>query len=412
MTFNKLEYTLINTIRRNPNLIKSVVASKLDTSWSTVSKVIKDLERQNILSIQQNDVGERNSQKALYKAKVSINRNFEHYIGISVGSSNIKIVFMGFDFYLLKKQEVFLTDNMLIYFERMLSKYQFICEESDEFCRWCAPTPNDIDTLTKTLMDICANICELKNTTKFNVSAITFTLPGHIDFEQQKIIHAANLCNNNIRNSNLSRLITSTIINKLEKNKIAVFIDHNIKSSTIAEEEHLFSSSDVLCKNMMVIYLGKGLGIGMVLNNRLYRGNQNLAGQLGHITLQNGRELEEIIRNDIFSSRNEGADFASLSSIELKNILAKNIAKKNDLINLLADTIKNIVQILGIEDIVFSGKFDSIFEEIEMSLNNKFEELNFSGLHLTHSYYGEYSAAVGAAMSCFYNLYEIPFEWL
>lgn len=68
---------------------------------------------------------------------------------------------------------------------------------------------------------------------------------------------------------------------------IPVFIDND--SSLIALAELKFASARDK-KNVVVINIGWGIGLGMILNNTLFRGDDGFAGEFSHIPLfQNGK---------------------------------------------------------------------------------------------------------------------------
>lgn len=72
-----------------------------------------------------------------------------------------------------------------------------------------------------------------------------------------------------------------------EKLGLPVFIDND--SSLIALAELRFGAARGK-KNVMVINIGWGVGLGMVLNGELFRGNNGFAGEFSHIPLfSNGR---------------------------------------------------------------------------------------------------------------------------
>ena len=78
---------------------------------------------------------------------------------------------------------------------------------------------------------------------------------------------------------------------------------------------------------------------------------------------------------------------------------------------MLAQALSDVIFVVGIKDIIFSGKFDKILDCIELDLTSKLEDLGIHGIQLYHSHYGEFSAAIGAAMGCFYNRYGIDYSW-
>ena len=70
---------------------------------------------------------------------------------------------------------------------------------------------------------------------------------------------------------------------KLEqKTKLPVFIDNDAKLMTLAEHE-LGAAKHY--KNVLCLTLGTGVGGGLIINDSLYRGPDNAAGEVGHFPL-------------------------------------------------------------------------------------------------------------------------------
>ncbi len=110
---------------------------------------------------------------------------------------------------------------------------------------------------------------------KSKVAGIGISMPGFIDAKQG--INYSFLSN---RQGTLTAFIES-------RTGIPVFIDND--SSLIALAELKFGAARNK-KNVMVINVGWGIGLGMVLNNTLFRGDDGFAGEFSHIPLfQNGK---------------------------------------------------------------------------------------------------------------------------
>ena len=69
-----------------------------------------------------------------------------------------------------------------------------------------------------------------------------------------------------------------------DKLKLPVYIDND--SRLIANAELYFGAA-VGMKDVMVINIGWGTGLGMIINGQLYRGNSGYAGEFSHIPLSN-----------------------------------------------------------------------------------------------------------------------------
>ncbi|HLD88039.1 MAG TPA: ROK family protein [Candidatus Omnitrophota bacterium] len=66
------------------------------------------------------------------------------------------------------------------------------------------------------------------------------------------------------------------------KTGLPVVVDNDVKLITLAEWKFGAGRG---AANMMCITLGTGVGAGLILNNALYRGEGNAAGELGHVPL-------------------------------------------------------------------------------------------------------------------------------
>ncbi|MGY0035372.1 ROK family transcriptional regulator [Pedobacter sp. NJ-S-72] len=69
-----------------------------------------------------------------------------------------------------------------------------------------------------------------------------------------------------------------------DKLKLPVYIDND--SRLIANAELHFGAA-VGMKDVMVVNIGWGTGLGMIINGQLYRGNSGYAGEFSHIPLSN-----------------------------------------------------------------------------------------------------------------------------
>lgn len=68
--------------------------------------------------------------------------------------------------------------------------------------------------------------------------------------------------------------------------KLPVFIDNDAKLMTLAEHQ---AGAAVGYKNALCLTLGTGVGGGLIINGALYRGRDNAAGEIGHLSLnENG----------------------------------------------------------------------------------------------------------------------------
>lgn len=71
-----------------------------------------------------------------------------------------------------------------------------------------------------------------------------------------------------------------------QKTKLLVFVDNDAKLMTLAEHE---AGAAKHYKNVLCLTLGTGVGGGLIINDLLYRGPDNAAGEAGHLPVnENG----------------------------------------------------------------------------------------------------------------------------
>jgi len=110
---------------------------------------------------------------------------------------------------------------------------------------------------------------------KSAILGVGLTMPGFIDTEM-----GINYTYMNTAGQPLAAYLQQQIA-------IPVFLDND--STAIALAEQKFGVAAPM-KNVMVLNLGWGIGLGMILNNKIFRGNNGLAGEFSHIPLfKNGK---------------------------------------------------------------------------------------------------------------------------
>ena len=105
------------------------------------------------------------------------------------------------------------------------------------------------------------------------IAGIGIGLPGLVDFDKGVVRFLPNIPG--WKNVSLKSILQRQL-------KLPVFVDNDVKLITLAEWK-LGAGAGV--KNLICMTLGTGVGSGLVLNNHLYRGLGNAAGELGHMPL-------------------------------------------------------------------------------------------------------------------------------
>jgi len=109
--------------------------------------------------------------------------------------------------------------------------------------------------------------------TKKQVAGVGIGLPGLVDYEKGIVRFLPNI-------PGWKKVPLKSILQ--DKVKLPVFVDNDVKVITLAEST--FGAGRGV-KNLICLTLGTGVGASLILNGRLYRGEDNAAGELGHVPL-------------------------------------------------------------------------------------------------------------------------------
>jgi glucokinase-like ROK family protein len=130
------------------------------------------------------------------------------------------------------------------------------------------PTASQEKTLGQTMALVEAGIAACHSLGQ-RILGLSFSIPGTVDLERGELIFAPNL---NWRNIPFRQIFSG-------KTGIKVFIENDANAAAIAE--HLFGVARNL-RDFLFVFAGVGLGGGLFLNDRLYRGKGGYAGEIGH----------------------------------------------------------------------------------------------------------------------------------
>ncbi len=98
-------------------------------------------------------------------------------------------------------------------------------------------------------------------------------LPGLVDYEKGIVRFLPNIPG--WRGVHLKSILQKRV-------KLPVFVDNDVKIITLAESR--FGAGRGV-RNLVCLTLGTGVGAALILNGQLYRGEDNAAGELGHMPL-------------------------------------------------------------------------------------------------------------------------------
>jgi glucokinase-like ROK family protein len=113
---------------------------------------------------------------------------------------------------------------------------------------------------------------------KLRLLGLGLAVPGTVDLQEGVLVYSPNLRWHNVP---LRKIFS-------EHTGLKVFIENDANAAGVAE--HLFGVMRQT-KDFIFVYAGVGIGGGLFLNGKLYRGHNGFAGEIGHIsTAENGSE--------------------------------------------------------------------------------------------------------------------------
>lgn len=413
------DYTnLLNIYRCFPKIEKKDILNILGLSLPTLNRDLTDLCKEGYLIY--------NKEQKTNK----INSDFGYYVGVGVGSTQIKVVFLNFDFkpidystltYFLNKCDVFTKKIEGEWFKPCMDKnrygYLYISTPKDKLSK----LTNKINYIFEQLMILNSFMSTENN----GILGIGMSFSGAVDIKRKIIKSVPNIPY--IKSLNYECLINQENRFYLIQNNIPVIIDHNAKSAAVAEKYYLYRNDIEFSKNknIAIIYFGFGISTGLIIDSKLYRGSSNFSGEIGHIPIPHIIKSNEIeccgcgsndclefrIRKDVFNIDEESFKLAATE--ELIEILNDDEEKLELFIKYIGYAINYLVNILNIELVVFSGKLTRIYEEVEKFDKYFINNMTMYGLSYTRenckysfSRLGLLSSAIGAAIEVAYPNHE------
>ena len=191
----------------------------------------------------------------------------------------------------------------------------------------------------------------------FNVESIGIGCAGFIDYKKGVVIKSPNI--NFLENYPLKNIIEDSV-------KIPTFIDNDVKMGAIGE---LFFGEGVDSPFFIFLTLGTGIGGAIVYKNKLIRGMNNLAGEIGHITLD---------KEGIFCGCGKRGCFEKLSSGgSIKDYVIQGIkmGRKTKILDRVGNDIQKIDTIIIM---------DLAFENDELCVEAVLNSLQYVGLVISY----------------------------
>ncbi len=137
-------------------------------------------------------------------------------------------------------------------------------------CVYDFPTPRSYDRLMDALVDRAQHLIQ---TRKVPTLGIGISAPGGIDYRRQRVLLSPNLhmTDGHSPSADLSRRLG-----------IEAVLTHEIRGACLAERAYGIARG---MNNFVMVWAYSGLGAAAVIDGRLLQGQEHMAGELGHITV-------------------------------------------------------------------------------------------------------------------------------
>ena len=257
-------------------------------------------------------------------------------------------------------------------------------------------TPKDKKDVIQKLMEL---IVYYKKDNSFN--RIGIGIAGQIDHKNGIIEHTPNI--NFLDNTNLKKIIKETIGESVE-------IENDVKCFALAE--NVFGR---VKKYHNIVYLAIGTGIGGAIefDNKLYRGENNIAGEFGHMVIANngkkcacgnkgcweqyvsGRAIEKLYF-ELYKQKKKSKEIAIDSAKGVKK--DKKVIKQAS--SYLATGLVNIINTINPEAIVIGGSVVKQDEILQLAKKEALKKVLIPGrkTKIVRSRLGNEATLVGAGL--------------
>ena len=415
----KQYHKFLQALRLYPELDKIKIAEKTNVSPPTLYKAFDDLKEQ-----------------LLVNGDTRINPLFGTFVGISIGTSLCKVVFLHFDFteydkedFKLFKDEILQLHNIDIITNDTNNDYDYVYFK----------TPDSFGQLKQYLDIIFDVIQKLVREDKLNLLSIGISSTGSIDEKKQVIRQAHNL--SYLDGRTIDDLYFSDKKVFFQSNNIPIFLVQNSTAAVIAEKFKIHQNEKDLKdnKNLVAVYLEYGIGAGFIINGKLYSGTNGYAGEIGHIPvpitmLDQCQDLIKIKNFKVNSKCTCGAtgcidhvvrslafsefdtNYKYKNSDDLYKYFCENDKEAKCLGMILGYITNTLAAILNVDLVIFTGKLYKsmpvLKKHIEKSLDENNLKYNRCDCKIYESKIGTLAPAIGAAIYSYYKNCDIEIEWV
>lgn len=271
--------------------------------------------------------------------------------------------------------------------------------------------------LIKAMIDTSGDFLRSSKLKANQVAGIGVGVPGPVNFEEGIIYTLTNIKGWN--NVELEKIFE-------EKLKIKTYLDNDV--NVIAVGEHIYGAGTGV-DNLICITLGTGVGGALIINGKIYRGANFVAGEIGHVPINIKGPvcacgavacLERYVGNRYIVERAKRAARRKKKSLLSKLVkgdmskitpeLITKAARKNDSLArsiwqeaglYIGTALSGVVNLLNPEMIIIGGGISKagnvLLEPIRQTVKKRSMASSLKGLKIVSARLGEDAGLIGAA---------------
>ena len=339
-TLNEINISVvIDRIRRGDNVSRSSLSRELKLSLPSISRIVRKLINKNYVI----EVGLGNSSGGKKPTIIRFNRERSYVIGIGVDINFIDVMLSD------------LSGN-----EKKNIYKKFLKDKS----------PKD---MIKTIVKYIYKIIEEAKVENDKVEVVSLGIPAMVESETGLIRMCPTMPS--WEGINLSKVLS-------EKINKEVLVDNEANMSLLGERWK-GGAQDI--DNVIFIGVGTGIGAGILINEKIFRGSNGSAGEIGHMFIDRNLnrsisqpygQFEYLASNTALGRKATEIDSSSEDKKDMKD-RAKDNSKKNLILKVLdnfAFGIANLIAVLNPELVVIRGELfydsDYFFDYFKDKVNS------------------------------------------
>lgn len=315
---------IIKLLLEKDEITKLDISRELDISITTVSTNISELKESGVVE----DVRSLESTGGRKAMAIKLNENCKYGLGIALTPRHIKLSLIN-----IRSEEI---DLIRIRHDN-----------------------SSIEDIINIVNDNINAILENNNVKTDQLLGIGISIPGTVDTK-----------NGVIKNCYLLNIKDFNIKERFKYLNAPIYVDNEANLSAYYE---YLNKKDVT-DNLLYVSITDGLGLGIIINGRIYRGSNNSSGEMGHMKIDlNGKQCKcgakgcleayasknaivDAYNNEVKDKINDIEEFEDLCNSS--NDIALNVLR--EYISILGVGISNLTMILDPRSIVIGGEINNL----------------------------------------------------